>query len=171
MAINFDSLPQGRPGYGMAPAGSYVATIEKAEMKNPTTTNPDGTPKKAYMALTLAIQDGHGKSYGKIWDNIFDSESEYVKFKVMRLCAALQLQLSGIVELKDIAKVIAGKKLIVDICEDKNAQQPRMQVDIFSGNVYYPMSEFEQIFGEVAPINASDAADAITPTTDSDTEY
>lgn len=170
MAINFDALPTDKPN-AIPDKGSYIATIEKAEMRNPK------DPKKpAYLSLTYVLKDASGKFAGKLFDGIYESDHDLMRYKLMRFITALEIPLTGSFELKDLCKIIQNKTFIVDITkEDKEGQPPRAVVDIFTNQIYYPMSEASEIFGnsacETQTINASDAADAQGMSAPDDVEY
>lgn len=172
MAINFNALPNEKPNANPAP-GQYFATIEKAEMKaNKTPGKPD------YLNLTLGLQTKDGKSAGKIFDIIAESDNDVVRYKIQRFITALEIPITGAFELRDLPKIIVGKKIIVDITIDdpkkKDPNSPyaaKAVVDVFTGMIYYPLAEASTIFGiEIqnptgdAPINAPDATDAGDPT-------
>jgi hypothetical protein len=156
MAINFDSLPTSIDGgFGaIIPKGTYFATIERAEMKTPKdTTKPD------YLNLMLKIKDIQGKDMGIVWDIISESTNQYAQYKLRRFVVALGIEIVPglVIDLKDLAKIATGVKMIVDINQDK---ENKNQVDIFSGDIYYHISEANKIFGtEDLFVNATDAED------------
>lgn len=174
--INFDGLPMNKP-VNLPATGTYYGTIETAEMKQPA----DPT-KPQYLNLCIALKDKNGTSCGKIYDILSESEKDLVKYKLARFLIALNLTNLGNFELVDLIKVIKNKQLIVDVKQEeaKDGYPAKAVVDVFSNNIYYPMSEASTIFG-VAPttpaaptapagitvipdndgltINASDAAD------------
>ena len=158
MGINFDALPNGKPD-NVPTNGTYYANIEKAEMKPP----KDPT-KKPYINVTLALKDKEGKSVGKIWDKITESDHDLMRYKLQRFITALEIPLSGTFELKDLCKIIPGKNFVVDIMrEEREGQRPQGVVDIFTNEIYYPMSQASEIFEIVGGspfINAADALDA-----------
>jgi hypothetical protein len=166
MAINFNSLPNDRPNQLPTP-GKYYATIEKAEM-----TNPKDPAKLPYLNLTLALQDKNGKSCGKIFrDMLSESDSDIVRYKIQRFITALGIPITDTFELKDLVKIVIGKKLIVDVTIDDPKKKdpnspyaPSPVVDIFSGMIYYPLSEAAALFGTdpagTEEVNAPDADDA-----------
>lgn len=165
MAINFNSLPNTRPNQLPAP-GKYYATIEKAEM-----TQPKDPAKPPYLNLTLALQDKNGKSCGKIFRDILsESDSDIVRYKIQRFITALNIPITDVFELKDLAKVVVGKKMIVDVTIDDPKKKdpnspyaPAPVVDVFSGMIYYPLSEAATLFGTdptEEEVNAPDADDA-----------
>lgn len=173
MAINFDQLPTSIDGgYGtVIPKGTYFASIERAEMKKP---KSDPT-KPEYLNMMLKIKDKDGKEMGIIWDIISESTNQYAQFKLRRFAEALGIKIvPGLsLELKDLAKIATGVKMIVDISQDK---ENKNQIDIFSGDVYYHISETNTIFGtEGLFVDATDAEDAgifdTAPTTDENIEY
>ena len=157
MAINFDSLPNNKP-FSVPPAGSYYATIESAEMKQ-----GKDTSKPMYLNLRLKLKDKEGKSAGTIFDILTESEAPLVKYKLKRFLIAIGVTFSGDFELRDLAKVCVGKEIIVDTKIEKGLNdQERAVVDATTNEVYYPLSEASEVFGESAEvvINAADAADA-----------
>lgn len=178
MAINFDALPQSKPAGNLLPAGFYKATISKAEMKTPKNGGND------YLALTLDCVNAQGQS-GKVWDNLYDSDKELVRYKLKRFIDALRLPLSGTFELKDLCKVVTGKQLVVDVGVDEKSDRPRNQVEVFKNDLYYPINEWAALTGAVtgtgdvpfemsdaapAPISARDSIDSVVEDTD-DVEY
>lgn len=175
MAINFDQLPDSiSGGFGtIIPKGTYFATIERAEMKTPKT-KPDEPQKPDYLNLMLKIKDAQGKDMGIVWDIISESTNQYAQFKLKRFIIALGITITpGLsLHLKDLTKIATGVKMIVDINQDK---ENKNQIDIFSGDVYYPISETNNIFGtDNIFIDATDADDAAIfgdTTTDENIEY
>ena len=172
MAINFDSLPIGKPT-NLPEPGPYYATIDNAEMKQ-----GFDTTKPPYLNLTMSLKDYTGKSCGKIYDILSESDKELVQYKLARFLIALGLTKLGVFELADLVKVIKNKQLIVDVKieEAKDGRPARAVVDVFSGSIYYPMSDANEIFTNTSAekslenttpnasyddliINAEDAAD------------
>jgi hypothetical protein len=151
MAINFDSLPTGKP-VSLPEPGRYYATIDSAEMKQGL-----DTTKPPYLNLAMSIKDSTGKSCGKIYDILSESDKELVQFKLARFLISLGLTKLGVFELVDLVKVVKGKQLIVDIKieEAKDGRPARAVVDVFSGSIYYPMSEARELFGNSTPANKS----------------
>lgn len=169
MGINFDALPNSKPN-AIPEKGSYFACIEKAEMKQ-----PKDAAKPPYLNLTLALKTGDGKSCGKLFDMLSESDHEVVRYKLKRFIEALQIPITGNFELKDLCKIVVGKSLIVDVTKDEKDGQPaRAVVDVFTNEVYYPMSDASVIFGhEVSEDDAPftfDAEDALDAAVTSDTE-
>lgn len=166
--INFNDLPSERPANSFAVYVGYAkALITQAEIKT-TPNNPQG-----YLALTMELTDGKGKSCGKLWDNFFDSDKELPRYKLKRLIDATGIQLSGAFTLADLAKVLPRRQLIVDVMEDKKSDRPRATVNVFDHEIYYPLSAWATLTDpnatpfdeevpspadEDAPINAADAA-------------
>ena len=137
MAINFDALPNTAPiGNYIIEKGTYVAEIAKAEMK----LGRDVT-KAPYLSLMYKISKLDGTSVGNIFDTITEPEKDITKYKLRRFIEALKLPITGTFELKDLTKIVVGKKFGVDIKVDDEGQQPRSVVDVFSGKIYYTMDE------------------------------
>ena len=174
MAINFDQLPQDKPsGFPLLDSGIYKAKIIAAEVKNK---GAEGS--KDYLALTYDLTTPAGVSKGKLWDNMFDSDKPTPRYKIQRFCTALRLNLTGNIEFKDLAKIVVGKELLVDVSTDEKSEPKRNQVDVFKADIYYHVSELAALTGVVdgdpflpaggttsestasQTINAADAADA-----------
>ena len=137
MAINFNALPQDKPAGATIPKGQYKAVIEKAEMKASKT---EGKPP--YLNLLYALSDIQtGAPVGKLYDIMSESDSEYVMYKIGRFMRALDINLGMSFELKDLAKVVANKTLVLDVTVDEKSEPKRNQVDIFSGGVFYSLAE------------------------------
>lgn len=148
MAIQFNSLPGNKPGFAVPPKGHYIAVIDKAEMKQ-----PKDPSKDLYLSLTLNLSDETGKSFGKIFDMITTSDSDYSRYKLKRFIEALELPIKGSFELKDLTKMVQGKKLRVDVAIDDRGDQPKAVVDIFTDEIFYPLEDKTPV------INAADALD------------
>lgn len=171
--INFNSLPTDKPN-SLPETGSYYAKIESAEMKQ----GKDPT-KPPYLNIALALTDKYGKSCGKIFDILAESDKELIQYKIARFVLALDLARLGSFELADLVKIIKNKQLIVDVKQEeaKDGYPAKAVVDVFSGSIYYPLSDAATIFGanetptqpaqptnigvidDDLSINASDAAD------------
>ena len=159
MAINFNSLPTDKPN-ALPENGAYYATIESAEMKQ----GKDPT-KPPYLNIALALKDKHGKSCGKIFDILSESDKELVQYKLARFIIALGLAKLGTFELLDLARIIKNKQLIVDVKQEeaKDGYPAKAVVDVFAGSIYYPISDAANIFGtEVRPESTKDNADVLT---------
>lgn len=164
MSISFDDLPTSRPTQ-VIPKGTYYATIESAEMKQ-----PKDITKPLYLNMLLSLRTPEGKAVGRVYDVLAESDKELVKFKLARFITALGLNtvLTGSFELSDLCKIIKNKELLVDIIPEKQdgKETGRTVVDALSGGIYYPVSEASEIFKTtpttVNLINASDAADSNT---------
>lgn len=142
MAINFDNLPSDKP-YGAAEPGCYIGLIEKAEMKQ-----PKDASKPQYLNLQIALTNKDGKSCGKVFDIITESEHSLARYKLGRFVQALELDLSGEMELKDLTKIVVNKKMILDITNKADAKNiDRAVVDALKDEIYYPMSKANEKLG------------------------
>lgn len=152
MAINFDSLPQENP-FALPKPGVYKAKIVEAEMKQ-----GKDLSKPEYLNLKFSLTDKNGKSCGSLYDIIAESDSSVVQYKTARFIRACGLPLTGSMELKDLAKVVKGRELALDVSHDNKSERPRAQVDLFSREAYYLPSEFMDIYMLVNPEEAEKAA-------------
>lgn len=150
--ISFDKLPNSKHTTTsnkefVVPAGLYKAKIKSAEIIN----GPNGE----YCNLCLTLFDKAGKEIMFVYDIIKDVDKPLLQYKLQRLLVAVGLakQLIGkTFELKDIAKVLPNKEVLVDIkTEDaKNGYSARSIVDIFKAEIYYPVSEAAKLFAQTS---------------------
>ena len=141
MAINFDALPNTAPvGNTLIEKGTYVAEIAKAEMKM-----GKDVSKPPYLSLMYKLSNTDGTTVGNIFDIITEPEKDITKYKLRRFIEALKLPITGSFELKDLTKIVTGKKFGVDVKVDDEGQQPRTVVDVFSGKIYYTLEELSEV--------------------------
>lgn len=154
MAISFDSLPNA-PQANLIPAGAYIATIEKAAMKQ-----PKDDKKPPYLNLQLDIKDAEGKSYGKLFDIITESESEYMRYKLRCFIQAIDVNLGNVFELRDLTKVCVGKKCEVTVTVDEKSTPPRSQINMFAADMYKRISNVVDPFADAdMPFTMGDATE------------
>ena len=135
--INFDSLPNTAPaGSSIIEKGTYIAEIVKAEMRA-----PKDSSKAPYMNLQYKVSKTSGEAVGTIFDIITEPEKDMTKYKLRRFIEALKLPISGNFELKDLTKIVVGKKFGIDVKVDDESQTPRSVVDVFAGKIYYTLEE------------------------------
>lgn len=160
MAINYDALPSTKP-QSVLPAGYYMATIVKAEMKRSQNTGSE------YLSLQYDLNDGKGVT-GKLFDLQMESEKEFLRYKLQRFLTALNLNLSGSFELKDLCKLVNGKKFVIDVgVEDNEQYGKRNTVNSFEHEIYYSINEWASL--TAAPTDPFNAVEEDIPTpTDSD---
>lgn len=155
MSINFDALPQENP-FALPSPGVYKATITEAEMRAP----KNDPSKPDYLSLKLSLTDARGRGCGSIYDILSESDSSVVQYKLARFIRACKMQLTGSMELCDLAKLVKGKQIAVDVCHDKKSDQPRAQVDLFAREAYYMVEEFPEVYALLHPDEATAAAES-----------
>lgn len=156
--IQFDTLPQENP-YALPAPGLYKGKITEAEIRASKSKDPNtGNLKPDYLNLKIALTDINGKGCGSIYDIVSESDSSVVKYKLARLLLACGIPLVGSMSLKDLAKIINGKEIAVDVNIDKpkEGNNPKAQVDLFSHEAYYPAADFVEVYNT---INRGVAAD------------
>lgn len=132
--VNFDAMPDTKPSGAKIAKGQYKAHIDSATM-----TQGQDLSKPQYILMVLTITDPQTNVVlGKVWDGLYESTSEFIQYKTKRIAVACGLKLSGDVEFSDIAHLIAGNDILVDITIDKN-DDTKSIVDIFSADIYYPL--------------------------------
>ena len=148
--INFNTLPKENTSqFAVIPKGSYIAKIAKSEMKTP----KSEIPKPDYLNVECDITDpATNTSMGKFWIRLFESEANLPRFQLRRFIEALNLNITGEFELKDLTKMINGKSLVVDICPDKEGKNSIVDI---SADCFYPLSQLEsQTYEERATVDA-----------------
>lgn len=141
--INFDELPTtagGNNDYIPIP-DVYLAVIEAAEMRQ-----PKDAGKKPYLNLQYRISKHDGSKAGVMFDAQYDSDKQAVKYKLARFLQACNIPLKGQMELKDLANLVVGKTIVVDTKMDETATKPKLQVDLFGREAYYPKEQFDEIW-------------------------
>lgn len=161
MAINYDSLPSVKPE-STVPAGFYKATIIKAEMRKSKNTGAE------YLSLQYDLNNGT-QNVGKLFDMQFDSEKEFLRYKLQRFLTALRLDLRGTFELKDLCKLVNNKQLIVDVTieEAKDGNPARNAINSFEHEIYYPINDWAALTGHGA-VATNEPNSAIPTPTDAD---
>ena len=140
--IRFDALPTENPGGGVPKPGIYRATINKAEMKA-----PKDPSKKEYLSITLKLRNKDESAAGTVFDILTESEAPAILYKIGRFLRACGIPLQGAMELKDIAKLVLGKEVAVDIKNEKDTNgNDRAVVDLFTREAYYMPGEFDHVY-------------------------
>ena len=157
--MNFDSLPNDKPAGFVVPEGTYKGVIADAQMRQ-----PKDTSKAMYLNFKLDLYDYKtNEKVGTIFDGLYDSQASLLLYKLKRFMIATDIKLTQF-ELSDLAKLINGKEVLVDVkTEEQEGRQPRSVVDVTKNQIYYPLSEVATVFGDDTEaedtINASDSID------------
>ena len=102
--LNFTSLPKDKPNNNSVAEGRYNAIVFKSEMRKSKESNNE------YLNVSFKIDNG-----GFVNENYFDSDKPFLMYKLSRLLLACNTQLDGEGTLKDVAKVIQGKRVVIDV--------------------------------------------------------
>lgn len=100
--VNFDALPKDKPNNNSVAKGTYEAVIFDAKMVESKTGNGE------YMNVSFKTASGF------VNENYFDSDKPFLQWKLGQLLKATNVTLKGEGTLKDIAKVVKGKKVMID---------------------------------------------------------
>lgn len=105
MAINFDKLSTDKPNTngGNITEGRHLAQVHKAEMLK----SKEGNP---YLKVTFITKDN-----GYASENYSESDKPFMMYKLARLLKATNVVLEGTGSLEDVAKLIKGKKVVIDV--------------------------------------------------------
>ena len=139
MSINFDSLPTEQPS-SLMPDGKYLFKIKRVELKS--STNNEGS----YLSLLLA------SNHGNVFDNISDSEKPLARFKLGQFMRALDINLTGNFELKDLVKILPSKELVAAVTTQpaKDGYRAKNIIDAFDEQIFYP-ADFLASDGTTSP--------------------
>lgn len=102
--LNFTSLPKDKPNNNTVAEGRYNAIVFKSEMRKSKEGNNE------YLNVSFKIDNG-----GFVNENYFDSDKPFLMYKLSRLLLACNTPLDGEGTLKDVAKVIQGKRVVIDV--------------------------------------------------------
>lgn len=102
--IQFNALPKDKPSQNSVKNGRYTATVFKTELR---TGKESGNE---YLNVSFLCDGG-----GFVNENYFDSDKPFLQYKIGQLLKACNVTLEGEGTLKDVAKVIKGKKVIIDV--------------------------------------------------------
>ena len=102
--LNFTSLPKDKPNNNSVAEGRYNAIVFKSEMRKSKESNNE------YLNVSFKIDNG-----GFVNENYFDSDKPFLMYKLSRLLLACNTPLEGEGTLKDVAKVIQGKRVVIDV--------------------------------------------------------
>lgn len=102
--LNFTSLPKNKPNNNSVAEGRYNAIVFKSEMRKSKESNNE------YLNVSFKIDNG-----GFVNENYFDSDKPFLMYKLSRLLLACNTPLDGEGTLKDVAKVIQGKRVVIDV--------------------------------------------------------
>jgi hypothetical protein len=162
MGINFAELPKDNP-FSIPAPGLYIAKITKAVSQQ-----PKDTSKPEYLALTYALTDENGKPAGNLFDNFFESDSDVPKYKLGRFLTAAGIPLTGVMEFKDLAKILPNRTLVVDVKnvpdDYKGNGAMKAEVDLFAREAYYPVSEFASLVGKEPEPTPDEPTQSAEPT-------
>lgn len=102
--LNFTNLPKDKPNNNSVAEGRYNAIVFKSEMRKSKESNNE------YLNVSFKIDNG-----GFVNENYFDSDKPFLMYKLSRLLLACNTPLDGEGTLKDVAKVIQGKRVVIDV--------------------------------------------------------
>lgn len=136
--INMNSIPDRKPAMGnIIPKGQYICKIVKSEMKQ----GKDPNKPPYFSAECDVIDPLSNTGMGKFWINLYESEAALVRYQLGRFIKALNLNLQGEFELKDLTKMVNGKSLMVDIKPEdrKDGSAPQRSVVDIDAECFYPV--------------------------------
>ncbi len=147
MKIKFDGLPNARPSsFATIAEGKYDAQIQDAKM---VVSNNTGTE---YLAVTFITKDKE-----TVVENYFEPTKPFLQWKLARLIKACNIDLEGEGELKDLIKLIKGKKVTIEVMINDKGYSGLDYSDDKEG--VYPRSEETPVTQDTAVQEAIDSND------------
>lgn len=105
--LQFDNVPNKKPGGGSVEPGRYLAKIAEATVKTSSNNNE-------FLNIKFKLKEG-----GIVFDSLFFVDKDFPKYKIKRLLDATGVTLSSGGP-DDVRKVVTGKKVeIVVTVNDK----------------------------------------------------
>ena len=133
-----NSIPDKKPALStIIPKGQYICKIVKSEMKQ-----GQNLQKPPYFSAECEVTDPiSNTNMGKFWINLYESEAALVRYQLGRFIKALNLNIQGEFELKDLTKMVNGKSLMVDIKPEdrKDGGAPQRSVVDIDAECFYPL--------------------------------
>ncbi len=142
--MNYKDLPNENP-FSTPVAGTYFAVISDAEVRESQTTF------KPYLNITYNLFDKEGNDRGVMYDIITDGPKRIPLYKLRKLIDATEVKLEGDFDFEDLKEAIIGKAIIVHAKLRSNSEIPRLEPDVFKGDIYYPLSKSLDILGTEVP--------------------
>jgi len=133
--MNFDNLAdkKGSADLSNFENGQYHVKIEAADMK-PKAGKPD------YMNVRFGIISDNGARIGSVFDIIAESDHALPQYKARKFIEACQLDLHGEFSLKDLAKLVVNKEMLVYLKVQTDEYGSRIVVDVAPDDIYLPYS-------------------------------
>lgn len=159
MALDFTKAPTTNP-FALIPKGYFIFTVSNAEMRS-----GKDTTKPPYLNVTFSLTDAQGAKVGNLFDIFTESEQPAALYKLQRFLTAVGLDLSQSksIELRDIAKMILGRKGVLEVehttQKDRPEQGPRAQVKLFGSECFWPLDQFASLIAGTASAQATAPAD------------
>jgi hypothetical protein len=166
MALNFNDLPQDRPAGGQFPNITDKYCRAKVHSANASVSTGANTKGQDKLDIVFDCVSFDGTVTTKIWDSFYESEKPLLRYKLRQFILALGLKLQGEFTMRDLAKIVPNKELILATkTEDNTKGGLKNVVDAYDDGIFYPMSELANLKGEASEdgIPPFTAADGETP--------
>lgn len=144
--LTYEKLPNENPSK-QPEAGTYFAIITSAEVRE------SQTSFKPYLNVGYSLYDSKGTFKGIMYDIFTEGPKEIPLFKIKRFIDALGIEIKGDFDLYDLTEKAYGKIIIVDTRIRRDSDPPRLEADVFKGEVYYNISKSEEIMECKMPEN------------------
>lgn len=141
--INYSDLPDKRPMD--LKVGKYYAVITNVELRESQRTF------NKYLNLTYTLIDEYGNNLGFMYDIFTESKKELSLFKLKKFIDALNIEIENDFDIEFLLDKVRYKALIVETKMVKNSEVPRLEVNVFKGDVFYNISKAQEIFNKEVP--------------------
>ena len=144
MQINFDNVPTNNPMSGYVTPGFYKGVVKKTEVKV-------DKNNKEFLTIMFSLFTPEGISAGVFSDFVRDTTSDVPLYKLGRMLLAMGLNLTGVLDLKMLARVIPiGREVAMEIDDNEWKGKITSQVKIFDSQCYWPISMLQGLVAATA---------------------
>lgn len=144
MQINFDNVPKSNPMSGYFTPGFYKGVVKKTEVKV-------DKNNKEFLTIVFNLFTPDGTPVGVFSDFVRDTTSDVPLYKLGRMLQAMGLNLTGVLDLKMLARVIPiGREVAMEIGDNEYQGKTTSQVKIFDSQCYWPVTMLQGLVAAAA---------------------
>ncbi|MBP3916747.1 hypothetical protein [Clostridium sp.] len=138
--MNYKELPDENP-FLTPVAGTYYAIVTDAEVRESQTTF------KPYLSLTYTLVDKDGNERGTMRDIFSEGPKRIPLYKLKKFIDAAEIKIEGDFDFNDLLKLVDAKAFIINTKLSTTSNVPRLEADVYKGDIYYPLWKSSEILG------------------------
>ena len=150
--FKYSDFPESNPAKTPTP-GTYYAVITGAEVRESQNTF------KLYLNIAYTLFDKMGNNRGIMYDVLTDSDKEIPRYKLKRFIDAIGAEFKEEFDFTDLKNAAESKAIILTAKISKTSDTPRLEVDVFKDDIYYPLSDSMKMLGVDVPAEVLTARD------------